>query len=374
MSNFENIILKHKEVITCSLFLLNLILGLKYYPILIELLKRKKLIDTPNERKKHSSPIPSSGGVLFALGFILCLPILLIDFHNLIFIGFSITILTLGFIDDIKDLSAKKKFLIQIVIALGTIWATGPIQIISEITGFESESLLNTITLLFIVGFMNSFNLMDGIDGLAGSYSFVLFIIFGIVFFILGNSVFGIYSFSLSGIILAFLKFNFNPAKIFMGDTGSLFIGYTCSLFTIIIVNSVSNAVSSRIPIIIFSLLLLPVIDTLRVMIMRIIRKRSPFKPDRTHLHHLILKLGLNIKQASFCILLFNLVLVINGVYMFYAGKTMLIILLNVSCLTICIMNLLIMIRILLLIKKRKIHEDKLGSITMKNQLLLKIN
>ncbi|MBO9632934.1 MAG: undecaprenyl/decaprenyl-phosphate alpha-N-acetylglucosaminyl 1-phosphate transferase, partial [Chitinophagaceae bacterium] len=205
-------------------------------PVIITVAERKKLFDIPDERKIHQTPIPSLGGLGIFAGFILaCL--ISIQFQKSTemqyFLGAAFVIFFLGLKDDILVISPIKKFIGQVLAAFLIIYKGG-VQLTS-MHGFmgiqelpESFSLL--FTYLTVIVIINAFNLIDGIDGLAGSLGLMTSIIFG--FYFLQNNMVGyaILAFSLAGSVAAFLIFNFQPAKIFMGDTGSLLIGLITSI------------------------------------------------------------------------------------------------------------------------------------------------
>ena len=167
-----------------------------------------------------------------------------------------------------------------------------------------SPSVSFLITLFTIVVITNSFNLIDGVDGLAGSLGLVTFIIFGTYFYFSGELMYSVIALSLAGSLVAFLIYNFNPARIFMGDTGSLLIGLVNSILVIKFISTASNPASvlplQSAPALGFAILLVPLFDTLRVVSHRILNRRSPFSPDRNHIHHFLLDLSLSHKMVAF--------------------------------------------------------------------------
>jgi UDP-N-acetylmuramyl pentapeptide phosphotransferase/UDP-N-acetylglucosamine-1-phosphate transferase len=199
--------------------------------------------------------------------------------------------------DDIKDLSAKYKFIIQI--ALATLIALSGIRIQSfdGLFGIHELPLSSqyTFTILAIVGITNAFNLVDGIDGLAGGLGFMSLVTVGMFLTISGDSNTALVAFALAGGILAFLYFNFNPARIFMGDTGSLILGFVVAVLCIRLLqvntHNVAPVLQSA-PVFVLGIVLIPVFDTLRVFSIRIWKGKSPFEADRTHIHHLLTNAG----------------------------------------------------------------------------------
>lgn len=290
-------------------------------PVIITVAERKKLFDLPNERKIHQNPIPSLGGLGIYAGFVMaCL--IAIQFHSSAefqyFLAASFVIFFLGLKDDILVISPIKKFIGQVLAAFLIIYK-GNVQIRS-MHGFmgihelpESFSLL--LTYFTIIVIINSFNLIDGIDGLAGSLGLMASIVFGFYFLQINMPDYSILAFALAGSLGAFLIFNFHPAKIFMGDTGSLLIGLICSILVVKFIE-VSNAVNVPYPIpaspaIGFAILMIPLLDTLRVFSIRILGRRSPFSPDRNHVHHLLLDKGLSHRTITLTLVIINLLAVV---------------------------------------------------------------
>jgi UDP-GlcNAc:undecaprenyl-phosphate GlcNAc-1-phosphate transferase len=269
-------------------------------PPIISLIRKYRLYDMPNARKEHSSPIPTMGGIAIVAGMMTAL-FLWLPFNNeiaQISFFFSITVLFgLGIMDDLKDLSAKYKFIIQL--ALAALIAVSGIRI----TSFDGLFGLNelplsaqyTFTLLAIVGITNAFNLIDGIDGLAGGLGFMSLVTLGLFLTMSGDNNTALIAFALAGAILAFLYFNFNPARIFMGDTGSLILGFVIAVLAVRLlqVNIASgHPVLPHAPVFLLGIVLIPVFDTLRVFAIRIWNGKSPFSADKTHIHHLLTNNG----------------------------------------------------------------------------------
>ncbi|HTQ27201.1 MAG TPA: MraY family glycosyltransferase [Puia sp.] len=290
-------------------------------PVIINVAEMKKLFDVPDARKIHQMAITPLGGIGIFAGFIFgCL--LTINFKDSsefqYFMAATMVIFFLGLKDDILVISPVKKFIGQVLAAFLIIY-DGRIQIRS-MHGFlgiyqlpEMFSLL--ITYFAVIVIINSFNLIDGVDGLAGSLGLMSSILFGFYFLSVNMPAYYILAFSLSGSLLAFLIFNFQPAKIFMGDTGSLLIG---SINAILVIKFINVAQSTDVayplessPAIGFAILMIPLLDTLRVFSIRIFKRRSPFSPDRNHIHHLLLDRGLSHKVITLLLVSFNLALVV---------------------------------------------------------------
>jgi len=278
-------------------------------PAIIKVAQEKKLFDLPDSRKLHTSPIASLGGVGIFLGFFLSCLLTISGKYNpeiQFFFASAIVIFFLGLKDDILIISALKKFLGQLT-AAAILIHLGDIRIESMHGMFglaalpEPLSYLISYMTIIVVG--NAYNLIDGVDGLAGSLGVLTTCIFGTYFFMAEMPVYSLIAFSMSGSLLAFLVFNFNPAKIFMGDSGSLLIGLLNAIMVIKFI-SVADAPGALVPIdsvvaVAFSILVVPLLDTLRVFSIRIANGRSPFVPDRNHIHHLLLDRGLSHRTVT---------------------------------------------------------------------------
>lgn len=286
-------------------------------PVIITVSERKKLYDIPDERKVHQMPIPSLGGLGIFAGFILAC---LITLHFQIasefqyFFAAAFVIFFLGLKDDILVISPIKKFIGQVMAAFLIIYKGG-VQI-KSMHGFlgihelpDMFSLL--LTYFTIIVIINSFNLIDGIDGLAGSLGLMAASIFGFYFLKVDMLPYSILAFALAGSLAAFLIFNFQPAKVFMGDTGSMLIGLVCAILVVKFIN-IAHLPETSFPIeaspaIGFTILMMPLLDTLRVFAIRIFHRRSPFSPDRNHVHHLLLDKGLSHRTITISLVTINL-------------------------------------------------------------------
>ncbi len=272
-------------------------------PVVLQVAEKKKLYDIPDERKVHTRLIASLGGVGIFAGFILASLLSIqgqFNFEFQYFFAAAIVIFFLGLKDDLMILSASKKFIGQLI-AASILIHLGGIRLDSMygLFGFEllPEGFGLALSYLTIVVVMNSFNLIDGVDGLASSLGILSMLVFGSYFFAIDMQAYALLSFSMAGSLIAFLIFNHHPAKIFMGDSGSLVVGLVNSILVIKFIN-VAHEPSVAIPItssvaIGFAILIVPLLDTLRVFSIRIINGRSPFTPDRNHVHHLLLDRGL---------------------------------------------------------------------------------
>lgn len=295
-------------------------------PQVIRLGIHYELVDKPDHRKLHKNPVPTLGGIAIFIGFFLTSIAFMISSGNPQFyyiIGCLLVLFAMGIMDDLRDLSPSKKFLIQFITAF--LIAYSGIRV-NNFHGLFGIYELNTaveyiLTVFIIVGVTNAFNLIDGIDGLAGGVSFINSTFIGIILLISGNVFFSIIAFALAGSLLAFLWYNFHPARIFMGDTGSLIIGFILAILGIYIIQESYTinfimGFQGDIMIIIVGIFLIPVYDTLRVFIVRMKQKKSPFRPDKNHIHHLLIETGYNHTRSALVIYISNMVIIGAGFVM----------------------------------------------------------
>jgi UDP-GlcNAc:undecaprenyl-phosphate GlcNAc-1-phosphate transferase len=285
-------------------------------PVIIRVAAMKKLFDIPDERKVHQTPIPALGGLGIFAGFAFT-ALLIAKFQEgkdlQYFLASAVVIFYLGLKDDIIVISPIKKFIGQVLAAFIIIYY-GNLQITSMHGFLGIHTLPDTFSLLFtyltVIVIINSFNLIDGIDGLAGSLGLLSTSVFGIYFVSIGHTADAVFAFSLAGALLAFLIFNFQPARIFMGDTGSLLIGLVNAILVIKFINA-AGAQGTSLPIaaapaVGFGILMVPLLDTLRVFAIRMFKRRSPFSPDRNHIHHLFLDNGFSHRTIAILLLSLN--------------------------------------------------------------------
>lgn len=304
-------------------------------PAIITVADTKKLFDLPDERKIHQAHIPSLGGVgIFAAFILACLiSIRLNQFSEFqYFFASALVMFFLGLKDDILVISPIKKFVGQVIAAFLIIYK-GHIQITS-MNGFlgisqlpEMFSLLLTYFTVLVV--INSFNLIDGVDGLAGTLGLVSGTVFGLYFLRAGETEYAVFAFSLVGSLVAFLIFNFHPAKIFMGDTGSMLIGLVNAILVVKFIN-VSSEPAANVPVeaaaaLGFIILLIPLLDTLRVFSIRMFNRRSPFSPDRNHIHHLMLDKGWSHRTVTLTLSAASIVFTVAAYLLRKSGCTVLI-------------------------------------------------
>ena len=313
---------------------------------------RKKLFDMPDERKVHKRAIPRLGGVSFFPTILLsCCAVLVIrtltgyeistllasyilpEFLVLI-CGMVLLYLT-GIADDLVGVRYRQKFIVQILCAslfpavglwINDLYGLFGIDFISPYIGIP-------LTILTIVFITNAINLIDGIDGLASGLSSVALLVFGFLFIEKGLWIYSMLAFSTFGVLVPFFYYNvFGSAeharKIFMGDTGSLTLGYILSFLAIKYSQSTESIpVTQGAFVIAFSTLIVPAFDVVRVVIVRIYNGKSPFEPDKNHIHHQFLAMGFTVRQAMLLILLVSCVFSgINILLMPYVDNTLMLI------------------------------------------------
>lgn len=247
-------------------------------------------VDIPNDRKVHQKVVPRIGGVAIVLGAMFSLLIWLPYEPRYLAIATAVLILVLfGFWDDRRDISYKYKFLGQVLAGICVVcW--GNIRVLNVPVIGELPLLVSWVfTLVCLLAVTNALNLADGLDGLAGGTTLLSFGLIGILAYNAGADYILFVAMAVVGGVLGFLRFNSHPAAIFMGDTGSQFLGFILGIELILLTQFADPALSWSIPLL---LLGLPLLDTIMVMVKRIISGRSPFSPDKNHMHHRLLALG----------------------------------------------------------------------------------
>ena len=311
-------------------FMLSVFLSLLLTPIVTHLANRKGWFDSVGERKIHTGNIPRLGGMAISLGFLISffLSLLIINsikpgalwltprFLVLIAAGYGFHIL--GLVDDFRNLKGRVKFLFQFVLAIAIVasgYYIGSVELPMEPFRVDLGFWGPIVTVIWIVGVTNALNLMDGMDGMASGVAFIGALVWAAVYLKTGQQLPALVALSMAGAIFGFLFFNFPPANIFMGDSGSLFLGFILSVLPLL-GNSEAQMQTGLVPAI--TICLIPILDTFAAMIRRWRRGVSFFTPDKYHLHHKLLNLGFAPRQIlaiiySLCALLGCSVLV--GVY-----------------------------------------------------------
>lgn len=258
-------------------------------------------IDYPKDRGVHKKPMPRMGGVAIVLGFLIT--VLMVYFFDRSmspkqFVGFIVgagIIAVLGMIDDMKDLPAKLKFCVQIVAALIVIFSGTQIQIVLWPVTATLQKLSIPITLVWIVGVTNAVNLIDGLDGLAAGVTGIAALSLMVLCIMTGSTTAVVLTAALAGACLGFLPRNFNPAEIFMGDTGSTFLGFVLAVTSIL---GVFNGYALLALVVSIFCIGLPIFDTIFAMLRRMAKHQPIMQADRGHLHHKLIDHGFSQKKA----------------------------------------------------------------------------
>ncbi|WP_345369584.1 MraY family glycosyltransferase [Algivirga pacifica] len=290
-------------------------IGLIAVPQVIKVIHKNNIFDQPGGRKIHKAITPSLGGVAIYIAFYIAFCAFveadqLKEFQY--FIAGSLLIFFMGIRDDMLPLNPKNKLIVQLLSASMVI-GLHSIKLESFYTldfmGDFPEWFSVIASLFMVIALSNAYNLIDGINGLAGSIAALFFACMGGWFLLIQELGWAVFSLSMLGALLGFLWYNWNPAKIFMGDTGSMVIGFSISIVIIVFLNLnkalssqhsyfINNSVSLSI-----ALFAYPIFDTLRIFTLRMSQGRSPFSPDKLHVHHMLLRMGLEHHHVTLVIL-----------------------------------------------------------------------
>lgn len=311
-------------------------------PVIIKIFRSIDLLDRPDKRKIHSISTPSLGGIGIFTGILFAL-LISVSFADLAtqkyFISGTLLIFLLGVRDDLSSLLARHKLVVQVfsaflVVFLGEIKIEG----LNGLFGVNNFPwVFDEIFTVFVVVVMtNAFNLIDGIDGLAGSIALTISGFLGWAAFQSGQYIDATFAFAITGATLGFLLYNWYPSKVFMGDTGSMVFGF---MLTILMVKFLTTPVP---PSVILSpvatslaLFVLPVYDTLRVIFIRLFNGKPPLAPDRNHIHHVLLKLGLNHAQSTIILVVYNIIMILFAVVFQNIGELWIMLIMTVTTVTI---------------------------------------
>ncbi|WDT68390.1 glycosyltransferase family 4 protein [Cloacibacterium sp. TD35] len=314
-------------------FITSLLITYYSIPTIIKISRRKNLIDEPGQRSSHERKIPNLGGVAIFFAISVTASIYayqLFDLYKFLFASLVI-LLYIGVMDDIVVMRAYKKLIVQLVVsAMLVIGSDVRIRNLFGVFGvYELNYFFSVIfSIVTFIILVNAFNLIDGIDGLAGTYGLICFGLFGISYYRLGeyNYPLVILSTTIMGSVIGFLYYNFaeRSKKIFMGDTGSMVLGFLLTFTAICFIDifiakrgpGVIYYHLNSAPVIAVAILILPIIDTLNVIIVRLAEKRSPFEADKNHIHHKLLKMGFSHKRATLYIISYYL-LIVSVAYIF---------------------------------------------------------
>lgn len=301
-------------------FAVSFLISFLLLPVIVKVFKQWKWYDVPGTHKIHADHVPSMGGVAILIGAILTL-LMSLPLQQWIELKYffisTVIVFIIGLRDDLLALTPKQKLFGQFLPVFVLIFLANT-RLQSWYGLFGSQISFNSIvsisiSFLTVIIITNAYNLIDGIDGLAGTIGFLAMTFFGIWFCLVGKPSTGLLALCFAGPLLAFLFFNWEPSKIFMGDTGALMIGLILSYFSINFIDEnyslpighyarFESSVSTAI-----CILIVPVFDTLRVIILRLRKLQSPFRADRNHLHHQFLALGKSHGTATKWIGLINI-------------------------------------------------------------------
>ncbi|MFZ1703217.1 MAG: MraY family glycosyltransferase [Saprospiraceae bacterium] len=294
-------------------------------PSIIHIAIKKHLVDEPGERRSHKESTPSLGGIgIFAgmlFSIIMWTPFNYFGDLQYILCAFIIIFL-IGAKDDIDPMSPSKKFIGELFAAAILVFkANVKLTSLYGIFGiFALPEWASVVLSIFtIIVIINAFNLIDGINGLSGSLGLLISATLGYWFYLVDSVEISIVAFALCGSIVAFLRYNITPAKIFMGDTGALLLGMVCSILAIQFIELHNEIPGSpytfkAAPSMAVAILILPLFDTLRVFVIRVLNGKSPFNPDRLHIHHLLIDIGMTHTRATAILFVTNVLFILLAI------------------------------------------------------------
>jgi UDP-GlcNAc:undecaprenyl-phosphate/decaprenyl-phosphate GlcNAc-1-phosphate transferase len=303
---------------------LALIVSAAIIPAVISVSHRRKWYDIPNERKIHNEPIPRLGGIGIFFGLVvaaIAVPLLLpVVFSHPWSVTYTLRYVPvvaafclihgMGLVDDFHNLHALLKFVLQILAA--SLVTVGGFTIstvtIPGLPVFSLGIFAYPVTVLWLVAISNAINLMDGIDGLAGGIAAISALALGIMGLLHGRPVPAVVAFSLFGAVVGFLLFNFPPARVFMGDSGSLLLGFVLAVIPLLGAPGPTSIGSMFAP---ATVLLVPILDTVSAIIRRAREKRAIYSPDKQHIHHKLL--ALDVKETSILMIIYGACIVVGG-------------------------------------------------------------
>ena len=307
-------------------------------PVVKSLAEKVGAVDVPKDnRRMHKHPIPRMGGLAIFLGFLL---------STLVFVPLStplrgmlvgsIIIVILGIIDDIHALPAMPKFIVQIVAALIAVLHGNVIEVLSNPNIFSDNPYwvlgpwAIPISVIWIVAITNAVNLIDGLDGLAVGVATISSLTMLVIAMLVSDNLVALMMAALAGSCIGFIPYNHNPAKIFMGDTGSTFLGFVLATVSIQGLFKFYTIISFAVP---FLMLGLPLFDTCFAILRRISKGQNPMSPDRSHVHHRLIDMGFNQKQAVSILYVISAILGLSAVVLTTSGALKAMVLLCALCL-----------------------------------------
>lgn len=338
----------------------SVLLSVMFMPLVMFVARALNIYDDVDARKVHAKAIPRIGGVTIVLAMLgLTIPVLMLNnfvgqffrqvhFKVIALLAGSVFIFLVGFIDDLCRLRVRTKFLAQLAAAVAMCACGIRIEIIGLADWFVLDLgwLSWPITILYIIGITNAVNLIDGLDGLAAGISAIACGVIAVFAIHYQQPVMAVLMLALLGSLTGFLFFNFNPAKIFMGDCGSLFLGFILASSSVLCTTKSATIVGLTLPMLALGI---PIFDTFFSMLRRFLERRSLFAPDRSHFHHRLLDMGLH--QRHVVILIYLLTLLIAGLGMFMMATR------NVWTVVIFICELLLLLLIFRIFGAVRIRE-----------------
>lgn len=318
----------YKSLLLVFSFVVSFVVAFASTPLAKIIAHKIGAVDVPkDERRVHKQPIPRMGGLAIFYGFIVSM----LSFAQLtpgirgILIG-SIIIVTLGIIDDVKQLGAKVKLVVQIIAALVVVFHGVKIQMLTNPNIFSNTDMIIfndwwsiPITVIWIIVVTNAVNLIDGLDGLAAGVASIACLSLLFISLLLKNYEIAIVTAAVAGSCLGFLPYNFNPAKIFMGDTGSTFLGFVLATISIQGLFKFYTVISFAVPLLILAL---PIFDTGYAILRRVISGKPIMQADRGHLHHRLIDMGFSQKQTVAILYSMSGILGVSAVVLAGSGAT----------------------------------------------------
>lgn len=304
-----------------GVFVTSFVITMISLPKIIRISYKKGLMDDPGERSSHSVRIPTLGGVALFFGIVVSTSIFATELGaNYAFFLSAITILFfVGLMDDLLVVAPDKKLYAQFISTTLIIFGSG--ITINSLHGFLGIYELNywigvLLTYIVFIVLINSYNLIDGIDGLSSGVGIVISISFIFIFYRIFDYSIGLLAISVMAVLLSFLKFNLSKdQRIFMGDTGSMVIGFILTFMAIrfLYVSGLPNYKLYSAPVLLMFIFCIPIIDTINVICIRLLKRQHPLKADKNHLHHQILNLGYNHIQSSVILVIINIIFISVG-------------------------------------------------------------
>lgn len=301
------------------------VVSLLLTPLVKSLCFKIGAVDVPKDsRRMHDHPIPRAGGLAIFIGFIFAVLLMVpLDGPKKGMLLGAVIVVVLGVFDDIYALPAKLKFVVQLAAALVAVLSGNRIEVLSNPNIFSGDPIWELgwlsipVTVIWIVAITNAVNLIDGLDGLACGVSTISAVTMLVIALLVSELDVAVIMGALAGACIGFLPYNFNPAKIFMGDTGATFLGYIMAVMSVQGMFKMYNIISFVVP---FLMLGLPIFDVCFAVVRRLSKGQSPMSPDRSHVHHKLIDMGLSQKQAVGTLYVISAILGLSSVVLTTSG------------------------------------------------------